>query len=143
MSLKSLGLRIQLGHPDNEQCCLPTKAFNDAFVVIDSHGIHEVGLDYCGCGNHGSMVQQLLRYRLFPATVQNPSTAATFRVLHHFQLLSFESKCSSFEYIQTLVRESDNVGISKVKVCPILNVLIFNLANDVIEQVQRVLADDA
>lgn len=101
--------------------------------MIDSHGIHEVGLDYCGCGGHGSMVQQLLRYRLFPATVQNPSTAATFRVLNHFQLLSFESKCSSYEYIQALVRESDNIGLSKTKVRCLLNIFSTVPFNDVVE----------
>jgi len=66
------------------------------------------------------MVQQLLRFRLYPATVHNPNTAATFRVLNHFQLLSFESKSSVYEYYQTLVRESDNTGLHKVKVYLIL-----------------------
>ena len=63
------------------------------------------------------MTQQLLRFRLYPATAQNPNTAATFRALHHFQLLSFESKCSVYEFHQTLVRESDNTSCRKVKVC--------------------------
>jgi hypothetical protein len=31
-------------------------------------------------------------------------------------LLSFESKCSVYEYFQTLVRESDNTGLKNVKV---------------------------
>jgi hypothetical protein len=116
VALKSLGLRIQLGHTIGENCLLPSPAFNDSFVVIDSHGIHEVGLDYCGCGKGGSMIQQLLRHRLYPATIQNPASAATFRVLHHFQLLNFESKCSVYEYIQALVRESDNTGLMSIKV---------------------------
>jgi hypothetical protein len=116
VTLKSLGLRIQLGHPVGETCILPNPAFGDSFVVIDSHGIHEVGLDYCGCGKGGIMIQQLLRYHLYPATVQNPASAATFRVLRHFQLLNFESKCSVYEYIQTLVRESDNTGLISIKV---------------------------
>lgn len=63
------------------------------------------------------MIQQLLRYRLFPATVQNPTTAATFRALHHFQILNFETKCSAHDYFQTLLRETDNTGLSTQKVC--------------------------
>jgi CxC2 like cysteine cluster associated with KDZ transposases len=116
-NLKKLGGRIQLGHAIGESCLLPTPAFGDSFTVIDINGIHDVGLDFCGCGRHGSMAQQLLRFRLYPATAQNPNTAATFRTLHHFQLLSFESKCSIYEFHQTLVRESDNTSCQKVKVC--------------------------
>jgi CxC2 like cysteine cluster associated with KDZ transposases len=116
VSLKLLGCRIQLGHPTHERCPIPTPASGDSFVIIDTNGIHDVGLDFCGCGTGGNPVQQLLRYRLFPATVQQPNTAATFRALHHFQLLSFETKCSVQEYHQTLMRESDNTGLANVKV---------------------------
>ncbi|KIL56864.1 hypothetical protein M378DRAFT_188510 [Amanita muscaria Koide BX008] len=115
VTLKSLGLRIQLGHPLGDPCPLPVPPSGNSFTVIDTSGVHEVGVDFCGCGIHGTTVQQLLRHRLYPATVQNPTTAATFRVLSHFQLLSFESKCSVYEYFQTLVRESDNTGLIKVK----------------------------
>ena len=116
VTLKSLNLHIQLGHPFSEPCPVPQSASEDSFVIIDSHGIHEVGLDFCGCGHSGTMVQQLLRYRLYPATVQSPSTAATFRALRHFQLLNFEAKCSAYEYFQTLLRETDNTGLTPVKV---------------------------
>ncbi|KAJ7153143.1 hypothetical protein C8R43DRAFT_849126, partial [Mycena crocata] len=73
-TLKSLGVRIQLGHwaGPERRCALPKAAANDDFVIIDSHGVHEVGLDYCGCGQGGLPTVQLLRARLFPATTTNP-----------------------------------------------------------------------
>ena len=117
VTLKSLGCRIQLGHPIGEPCLLKYPASSDSFVVIDTSGVHEVGLDYCGCRADVNETSQLLRFRLYPATVHSPNTATTFRCLHHFQLLSFESKCSVYEYFQTLVRESDNTGLKNVKVC--------------------------
>jgi hypothetical protein len=86
-------------------------------VVIDVNGIHEISLDFCECGTAQTHVKQLLRARLFPATVSDPKTALTFRVLEQYQLLSFESKASAYEYYQCLTRLSDNVGINPPKVC--------------------------
>lgn len=111
MTLKSLGLRIQLGHL-NGVCSLPQPAFNDDFVVIDMNGIHRVAIDYCGCQQLLPKTVQLLRARLFPSTVIDPKTAATFHVLQTFQMLSFTSKVSVFEFYQALARKSDNTGTS-------------------------------
>jgi len=97
VTLKSLGLRHQLGHLDGV-CSLPQPAFNDDFVVIDIDGIHEVAIDYCGCQQSLPKTVQLLRARLFPSTVFDPKTAATFHVLETFQMLSFTSKVSAFEF---------------------------------------------
>jgi len=87
-------------------------AFNDDFVVIDIDGIHEVAIDYCGCQQSLAKTVQLLRARLFPSTVFDPKTAATFRVLETFQMLSFTLKVSVFEFYQALARRSDNTGTS-------------------------------
>jgi hypothetical protein len=103
-TLKSLGLRIQLGHAGGV-CSLPQPAYNDDFVVIDADGIHEVGLNYCGCQQSPPKTVQLLQSRLFPSTVIDPKTAATFRVLESFQMLAFTSKVSAYEFYQALARE--------------------------------------
>ncbi|KAJ7118301.1 hypothetical protein C8R44DRAFT_878911 [Mycena epipterygia] len=81
--LKTMGLRIQLGHwyGPKRRCALPVPASGDDFVIVDTHGVHEVGLDYCGCGTGGLSMVQLLRARLYPATTTNPKSAATFAVL--------------------------------------------------------------
>ncbi|KAJ7097255.1 hypothetical protein B0H15DRAFT_773428 [Mycena belliarum] len=112
-TLKDLGLRIQLGHwyQRDRACPVPEPAPGDAFVIVDNNGVHEVGLDFCGCGGGGSHTRQLLRAGLFPATVQAPRTAATFAVLRRFHLLSFESKCSAYEFFHSLARETDNTGL--------------------------------
>lgn len=85
-------------------------------MIVDSHGVHEVGLDYCGCASSGSQTVQLLRAQLYPATTTNPRSAATFNVLRRFHLLSFESKCSAYEFYYSLARETDNSGLEEVKV---------------------------
>lgn len=116
--MKELGLRIQLGHwhGATRRCSVPTQAIADDFVIIDVHGIHKVGLDYCGCGQGGHPTVQLLRARLWAATTTNPKTAATFSVLRKHHLMSFESKCSTLEFYQSLARDTDNLSYKKDKV---------------------------
>ncbi|KAF8191761.1 hypothetical protein BJ912DRAFT_1021968 [Pholiota molesta] len=109
VTLKSLGLRIQLGH-GGKPCGLPVVTFNNDFIVIAGNGIHEVALSYCGCTQAIPKVSQLLQHRLFPSTVGDPKTAATFSVLDQFQLLSFASKVSGFEFYRTLARMTNNTG---------------------------------
>ena len=115
ISLKSLGLRVQLGHRPGDRCYNPVPAFGDAFIVLDLHGIHEVGVNFCGCEHAVSTVNQLLRFRWFPATSTEPRTAATFRLLQTFHLLSGQSKISAFEFYTTLSRKSDNTGTGSPK----------------------------
>lgn len=125
ITLKTLGLRIQLGHQIGDTCCNPHRAFNDDFVIIDTTGIHEVALDFCACGTMQTHVKQLLRARLFPATITDPKTAATFGVLEQYHLLSFESKASAYEFYQGLARLSDNTGINPPKVFNLRSVYLF------------------
>ncbi|KAJ7817065.1 hypothetical protein B0H13DRAFT_426053 [Mycena leptocephala] len=116
VTLKMLGLRIQLGHwRGHDICPVPTPCAGDDFVIVDNGGVHEVGLDFCGCGLGGLPTTQLLRASLWAATTTSPRTAATFAVLRRFQLLSFESKCGAYEFYQSLARESDNIRYKKSK----------------------------
>jgi hypothetical protein len=116
-SLKQLGLRIQLGHRFGEKCLNPERCTNDDFIIINTHSIHEVGIDFCGCGKSDQRhTVQLLRAKLFLATIKQPKTAATTRVLELFELLEYESKASAFEFYHTLSRFTDNTGISPPKV---------------------------
>jgi hypothetical protein len=116
-----MGIRLQLGHTSGVCCDNPLSAFNDDFVIIDYNGIYEVGLDFCGCASAQPHITQLLRVRLFPATTVDPKTAATFRSLEYFQMLSFESKVSAYEFYKTAARLTDNTGIHVPKVCAIVN----------------------
>ncbi len=53
---------------------------------------------------------QLLQFGLFPATTTDPQTTAMFEVLHLFQILTFGSKVSGYEFYQALVRLTNNLG---------------------------------
>ncbi|KAJ7622439.1 hypothetical protein FB45DRAFT_838539 [Roridomyces roridus] len=99
-TLKDLGLRIQLGHwaSREDRCFLPDRAAGDSFVIIGEGRVHSVALDFCGCGKGGLQTTQLMRAGLYPATVVDPRTAATFAELDRFELLNYESKCSAWDY---------------------------------------------
>ncbi|KAJ7302317.1 hypothetical protein DFH08DRAFT_978037 [Mycena albidolilacea] len=148
INLKSLGLRIQLGHGRNGTCpgtlvkrakaraapaqadvpevtaatargdeereeaaAKSEKGLRDDFCIVDSSGVHEVGLDFCSCSLAEPHDIQLLRARLYPATTTNPATAATFRVLRDFHLLSLEAKCSAHHFYNKLARQTNNSGV--------------------------------
>ncbi|KAJ7282331.1 hypothetical protein C8J57DRAFT_1448037 [Mycena rebaudengoi] len=111
VSLKTLGLVVQLGHTFGERCPAPKQAPGNKFLVIHTNGLHEVAVDFCGCGQRSLHTTQLLRARWYPATGTNPVTAATFAVLDHYHLLSFESKCSCYEFYSALARETNNDGL--------------------------------
>jgi hypothetical protein len=116
VALKTLGLRVQLGHTPGERCYNAQPVSCDEFTVIDAHGIHDVAVDFCGCETAQIRYKQLLRVRWFPATTTDPRTAATFSILELFHLLSFESKVSAYEFYHSLARRSDNTGTSPIKV---------------------------
>jgi hypothetical protein len=107
---------VQLGHPVGQRCLNPKTAAGDDFVVLDTHGIHEIGLNYCGCETADTLHTQLLRQRWYGATLANPRTAATFRLLEHFHYQNLESKASAFEFYRGLMRETDNTGLREPKV---------------------------
>ncbi|TFK57845.1 hypothetical protein BDN72DRAFT_866439, partial [Pluteus cervinus] len=88
---------------------------DDDFVIVHTNGIHEIGIDFCGCFGAPERFTQVLRYRWFPATTHQPRTAVSLQVLKQFQLHSFESKCSAFEFYQALARLGDNVGMQPVR----------------------------
>ncbi|KAJ7355180.1 hypothetical protein DFH08DRAFT_690485, partial [Mycena albidolilacea] len=110
-TLKSLGVRIQLGHVLGDPCPNPTAASGDDFVIVTSRTIDEVGLDFCDCSQAKAKPIQLLRMRLYPATGTNPRSAATFAALRRFAHLTLESKCSAYEFYNSLAHETNNTGL--------------------------------
>ena len=97
VTLKSLGLCIQLGHCPGATCINPKQSSNDDFVLIDCNGIHEVALDYCACEGAKSAEVQLLWSSLYPVTSMNPKSTTMFHLMKFFHILSFESKCLGYD----------------------------------------------
>ncbi|KAJ7026606.1 hypothetical protein C8F04DRAFT_966262 [Mycena alexandri] len=110
-TLFELGLVMQLGHPPGFSCPTAKPADKD-FVVIDLTGVHYVRLNFCECDSRIAHRQQLMRVRLWPATVKNPQTCATFAVVRMFQIMNCLGKVSAHDFVRTLELLTNNDGLS-------------------------------
>ncbi|KAJ7116241.1 hypothetical protein C8R43DRAFT_1137919 [Mycena crocata] len=106
-TLTSLGLIYQIGH-EGRRCPRP-EAVVRTMVVIDKTGVHRVRYRYCACKRkeHANELQQLLRTGWYPATVTDPTTCATFRVLDFFRLMNVVGNVNANDFITALERLSD------------------------------------
>ncbi|KAG1893939.1 uncharacterized protein F5891DRAFT_1131100 [Suillus fuscotomentosus] len=115
ISLKKLGLCVQLGHNPGNHCLNPQPSFSNDFVVIDVNGIHEIKLDFCECKTAQIRYKQLLCARWYPATTTDPQTAATFSVLRLYHLLSFKLKVTTHKFYHSLARCSNSTGLMAIR----------------------------
>lgn len=114
-TLQAVGLVFQLGHPPG-QCCPAPALAPRSFLVIDTNGFHPVTVQYCQCSGEaqtGIRIQQLLRNKLYPATLDDPSMCCTFDTLNTFHLLTLQSKITAYDFYLTLQKLTDCVGLSK------------------------------
>ncbi|KAK7024290.1 hypothetical protein VNI00_016414 [Paramarasmius palmivorus] len=117
VTLKTLGLRIQLGHPSGHICSMPRQA-RAGFVVVDIDSTQEVDVYFCMCQHPdvvGEQWQQLMRFELFPATSIQPHTAFTFRLLRFFHTLTLQGKINIYDYYISIQNRTDGAGITAFK----------------------------
>ncbi|KAK7455803.1 hypothetical protein VKT23_010835 [Stygiomarasmius scandens] len=86
-----------------------------SLTVLDITGVHTLNVKACQCDKEQGFYRQLLRAQLYPASHKMPRTVASFRLLQHFQLLSFVSKVSIREYCTALERFSNNISVLGIK----------------------------
>ncbi|TFK78796.1 hypothetical protein K466DRAFT_579315 [Polyporus arcularius HHB13444] len=73
-------------------------------VIVDTSGIHELPVVFCGCPNAPTRDIQLLRMGLYPATSRRPQTAFTIRLLDDHLLTNKECKIPALSYYSRLRR---------------------------------------
>lgn len=111
MSLKTLGLKIQLNHASG-RCANPVPCHTS---MLEVNGIHSVDILYCGCTRSIPHHLQLLRRRLYPASQISVKTCATFSLLRHLHMLALTTKASTYDFYRCLERSTTNIGISPPK----------------------------
>ncbi|KAI0772180.1 hypothetical protein BC629DRAFT_1595397 [Irpex lacteus] len=91
ITLRDMGLMVQLGHIGGEPCRASVMGPR-SFMVIDVNGIHPVN-------------------QAVPATLTDPTTCATFAVLEHFHITTLQSKITAYDYYSALEKLTDNTGL--------------------------------
>ena len=125
---KSLGeldgqkLVLNLGHGGGLPCPIGDISVTRPMVVVHAHGIHRFDVRFCRCtdaktGEQVPAAIQLIRAGFWPGSWDRPETAYTISGLRDHQLLSFQSQLSTHDYVQYLVRLTDNVCPDDVPVC--------------------------
>ncbi|KAJ3509664.1 hypothetical protein NMY22_g16220 [Coprinellus aureogranulatus] len=99
-----LGLIYQLGHDGHSFCAKPSET--SKLLVMHSAGACHIAVQYCECETAVDRTSQLLRSRLFPATLDRTQTVFTFGLLDFFHELNLQGKTPSYDYY-TLLRQSD------------------------------------
>jgi len=120
VDISTLGHNVSLGHGGMPcpKVGPSTSAVN--FIIVDTNGIHETRLSFCGCVDAGDRVKQLMGAQLFPSTTTQPTLAFTFRVLKDFHLQTLESKKSAYDYIGALRRLTNNAFPDDVPVSALI-----------------------
>jgi hypothetical protein len=115
VTLKDLGLRVQLGHPVGQYCPF-RESGNKDFVVVAINDIHNVNVDFCGCPGRPDPYIQLLEIRWWPSTPIAPQTVATMDVLRKFHILNLQGRLPLTDFYRGLERMTDGAGLSEVPV---------------------------
>ncbi|KIJ55894.1 hypothetical protein M422DRAFT_150547 [Sphaerobolus stellatus SS14] len=110
-SLSTLGLILAMGHA-GELCPHVTTEFGpQKLVIADVNGLHEVMVGWCRCAASKSSAKQLFARRLFPASMDRPRTAFTFRLLKQFHMLSNVARITPWDFVGTLQRLTEALDL--------------------------------
>ncbi|KAJ7035417.1 hypothetical protein C8F04DRAFT_955058, partial [Mycena alexandri] len=115
VTLKSIGLVYHVGH-GGRQCRTPA-AQTYSMLVVDTSGIHDVKFQYCGCsvGRQMSNIGLLMRNGWYPASLTDPSTCATFKVLDLFRLLNVIGNVNAHDFMTALERLTDALASTGIR----------------------------
>lgn len=84
-------------------------------TVLHTNGFHKIDVQFCACSRNVEdhlERNQLLRARLFPASVETPKTAFTFATLDMLVQHSTQGKLSVYDYYHAMRQITDNYDLA-------------------------------
>ncbi|KAF9038738.1 hypothetical protein BJ165DRAFT_1531802 [Panaeolus papilionaceus] len=115
--LYELGLVRQLGH-EGSDCPNRAEKLLDGDIqtlqVIHTTGVFKLSVRYCGCRpNMAPRYRQLLRERLFPASLRRIRSVFTFDILDTFHSLNLDGKITSYDYYNHILQKTDFLELAE------------------------------
>ncbi len=111
-TLGELGLVFELGHGGER--CAKTLSSTRPMTVVDSHGLQNVHVRFCGClVDNGSAIPdaiQLLEAGLWPASWDLPRTAFSLQVLREYHLLAMQAHTNALDFFNVIKRLTDDIS---------------------------------
>jgi hypothetical protein len=121
VALQALGFVLHLGHGGS-----PCPAYNHRydnsgreFTVVDVDGVYTHRVAWCECTNGPERWKQLLQAKLYPASIQYPKTAFTFRQLQYYGIDTLECGVTASSFMTKLRRLTNLHHPETVAVCSI------------------------
>ncbi|KAF8882606.1 hypothetical protein CPB84DRAFT_1686622, partial [Gymnopilus junonius] len=115
VSLKSLGLAIQLNHAGLH--CSNPQPCHASMLVLHINSIHDVSINYCSCSHALPQHIQLLHCCLYPASQLIVKTCATFDLLNLLHKLALMMKALTYDFYRAIEKLLDNMGLNPPKPC--------------------------
>ncbi|KAK1224922.1 hypothetical protein PQX77_012162 [Marasmius sp. AFHP31] len=112
VSLKSLGLRVQLGHLPGTHCNHARAGHKD-FAVLAWNGLHEVNVDFCGCETLAPHLQ-LMELGWWPSSYKDPRSAATFNLLRNYHITNLQAQAPPTDFLKALEQITDGSGLKSL-----------------------------
>ena len=113
VSLKSLGLKVQLNHMG--LFCENPIPCHQNMLVLHTNGIHEVAIQFCGCDRAIPQHLQLLRRRLYPSSQISVKNCTTFELLRQLHHLALTTKASTYDFYRSLEKSTTGLGVDAPK----------------------------
>ncbi|KAI0058276.1 hypothetical protein BV25DRAFT_1781159, partial [Artomyces pyxidatus] len=102
------GFILQLGH--NGLSCPNPHPHTSTLTVIDITGIHKLSVKFCNCADSrtANNYDQVLRARLWLATVKRPRTATMLHTCKLSHALTLQGKTNAYDFWNVLCRVTDS-----------------------------------
>ncbi len=117
-TLGELGLVFELGHGGAR--CAKTLRSTRPMTVVDSHGMQDMHVRFCGClvDNGGTIPNsiQLLEAGLWPASWDLPRTAFSLQVLREYHLLAMQAHTNALDFFNVIKHLTDDISPEEVEV---------------------------
>lgn len=108
VSLGELGFTLYLGHRMTRCPNAPAGSKGRPLVIVNTNGIHSLNVEFCYCVHATDEPFQLTSSGLFPATIDQPTTAFTFAMLKDFHAHTLASKKSAYDHFSALRNLTNN-----------------------------------